>query len=272
VYHTNVAISAATAAASAYNNFIARVTGASAGLKSAYQGLLDGLTTDGLFNGDGTSSYFDVLYIFATQDTATALLNLVSSSFTGTAHGSPTFSANNGYTGADNSTTIYIDSGFNPTSGSPKYTQNSAHLSVWGRNDFTTVSGGIAMGTSDNVIVSHIYPRFSDGVSYLRCNENGGVAAAVPNSVGHYVASRTAATTFTGYKNASSLGTSAVASGALANENFFVLAYNDFGSPDQGYGGRVGAASLGAGLSATQVTNFYNRLVTFMAAADLGFP
>src|SRR6266576_6414868 len=139
-------------ASNAYLNFIARVTGASAGLKLAYQGFLDGLTTDGLFNSDGTSSYFDALYIFATQNSATALLNLVSSSFTGTVNGSPAFKANQGFTGVSLSTTVYIDTGFNPTTASsPKFTQNSAHLSGWSDSNVqSSASGGTFTGQADN--------------------------------------------------------------------------------------------------------------------------
>ena len=64
----------------AYTNFIARTSGLNDTHDDAYKALLNSLTDAGLFASDGTSTVFDVLYIFKTQDATTANLNLVSSS------------------------------------------------------------------------------------------------------------------------------------------------------------------------------------------------
>src|SRR5208282_4996530 len=66
--------------------FIARTSGLSTTEKNAYTAMICGMVTD------GTWSLLDVLYIFATNNTTTAALNLVSSSFNGTVTGSMSFS------------------------------------------------------------------------------------------------------------------------------------------------------------------------------------
>ncbi|HYT45355.1 MAG TPA: hypothetical protein VEP90_23710, partial [Methylomirabilota bacterium] len=262
----------------AYDNFIARVTAPSAGLAWAYRQLLDGLTSDGLFNSDGTSNYFDVLYIFATQNSTTALLNLVSSSFTGTAQGSPAFVANQGFTGADNSTTIYIDTGFNATTAtSPNFTQDSAHISVWTNTDLKAINGGDTIGVFNAAVDrgTQLNPWYSDDKSYYRINEGPAFSGGTVNTStlnSHFLVNRSSASAQQGYKNAVDQGVVAVTSGSLVNLNFYVLATNRGGTPGVASGAQISSASIGASLTPAQVTSFYNRLAAFKALADAGFP
>ena len=86
-------------------DFLARTTGLDATHTNAYTALINGLVTDGIWDK------LDVFHIYATQDSTTAKLNLVSSSFTATANGSPTFTADRGFTGVNGSSTVYIDTG-----------------------------------------------------------------------------------------------------------------------------------------------------------------
>src|ERR1039457_3408340 len=73
--------------------FLARTSGLSGTETTAYTNLINGLVSD------GTWSLLDALYIFATNSTTTANLNLISTSFGLTQHGTVTFSADHGYTG-----------------------------------------------------------------------------------------------------------------------------------------------------------------------------
>ena len=75
--------------------FLARTSGLDTTHVNAYTALIDGLVADGVW------SKFDVLRIYATQNSTTALLNLKSSSFTAVTHGSPSFTADRGFTGVD---------------------------------------------------------------------------------------------------------------------------------------------------------------------------
>src|SRR5258706_16256620 len=73
--------------------FLARTSGLDATHTNAYINLICGLVSDGIF------SKLDALYIFATQDSTTAMLNLISTSFTAsTFSGTLTFTTDRGYT------------------------------------------------------------------------------------------------------------------------------------------------------------------------------
>jgi hypothetical protein len=49
-------------------------------------------------DADGVTPKLDILRVYATKNSTTALLNLISNSFNGTAHGSLTFTADSGFT------------------------------------------------------------------------------------------------------------------------------------------------------------------------------
>src|SRR2546430_1348992 len=72
--------------------FLARTSGLDGTHTTAYTDFINGLDTDSLF------SKFDLIQIYATQDSTTALLNLVSTSFNATPLNSPTFTADRGFT------------------------------------------------------------------------------------------------------------------------------------------------------------------------------
>ena len=80
----------AGAAAGPAAAFLARTSGLNATHTNAYTALINGLVSDAIW------AKLDVLYLFATQDQTTALLNLVSASFTAVIHGAPPFAADNG--------------------------------------------------------------------------------------------------------------------------------------------------------------------------------
>lgn len=245
--------------------FLARTSGLDATHTNAYTDLINGLVTDGIW------SKLDALYIYATQDQTTALLNLVSSSYNAAKHGTPTFTADRGFTGTDSSSTIYLDSGFNPsTATSPKYTQNSGHMSAWNVNNAWAAYGAIGVidfGSGHNSIV---VPQDS-GSGYGRLSINSaGVAdnITISNASGHFIANRSGSNARQGYRNGSSSYTGSDGSIAPMNFNIFMLGYNSNGTP-AGSGYQQAMNSIGASLSSTDATNFYNRLRTYMTAVGV---
>jgi hypothetical protein len=249
--------------------FLARTSGLDATHTNAFRALINGSVLDGFF------SKFDVLGIPATQDSTTGLLNLVSSSFTATLNGAPTFTIDRGYTGQDAvSPTVSIDSTFNPTTApTPKFVQNSAHLSVWSVANFTTANGGFAAGqtTAGGDPQSDVVPRYLDGNSYFRINDSTGSGGIVnANSAGHYLSNRSGASAQQGYKNAVDQSVTAVTSAAPVNDSVYVLAeHSTTTGAENGYGGQIAAYSIGGSLTPTDVTNFYNRLRTYMTAVGV---
>lgn len=248
--------------------FLARTSGLNYAHTSAYTTLINALVADNIW------SKLDALYIYAAQDSTTALLNLVSSSFTGVANGSPTFTADRGFTGVVDSTTVYINTQFNPTTApSPKFVQNSAHVSAWCVTNNVGILMGVSTGTGNNNL-THVTGRSAggDNKTYLRCNcTNGTTGNATASSVGYFIANRSSSTQVTGYKDGAFFNQDAASgSSAPLNISFPVLALGDTTAGIfAGTGSQVAAASIGSSLDATQAANFYARLRTYMTAVGV---
>ncbi len=255
------------------STFIGRTSGLSTGTKVALDGLLCGMVTDGLLTNVASgycTTTFDLLYIFAVDDSTDALLNVCSSSFTATNHSAP-FSALNGFTGTDASTTIYIDPSWNPVTNGVNYALNSAHITAWSATtNLSSASGGIAVGNYDGVHISTLLMYYNNlgPNSYVgRINEvccTGVVNATAAIGMGAAVRTGALAANELIYLNGTNLGQTGSAGTSIPNAGFFILAQNDNGTNDFGFGNRVSEVSLGSALTPTQVTNFCHRMNTYL--------
>ena len=251
------------------DTFLARTSGLDTTHTNMYKGLICCLVTNSVW------TKFNVLYQFATQDSTTALLNLVSTSYTGTAHGSPTFTADRGFTGVEGSTTVYVDTGFNPVSDTSNFTQNSAHISEWNVTSLQSGHTGVGSINAGQTANTYILAQFSDGAAYFRINVgiNAGQSLPIGSSIGHFIANRDDSTSQEGYVNgAPFLGSphgGGQASAALVNQNFYAMAYN-FNGTAGGVGRQVAEVSAGSTLTPTDVANFYSCERTAMTA--IGVP
>jgi hypothetical protein len=253
---------AASGGGTTASNFLARTSGLDGTHSAAYTALLNGLDTDGL------TSKLDVLHVYATQDSTTALLNLMSSSYNGTSHGSPTFTADRGFTGTGSSTTIYIDTNFIPSSAvSPKFVLNSGHISIWDASDTGQSPQGM-MGAFNSSGTVELISKFTDNNSYFLVNGNSYTTVASSTAQGHYVANRSGASATQGYKNGSNVVSGTTTSTGLPGVTVTTLAMNSNGTIG-GSNVQMAMASIGSSLSSTDATNFYNRLRTFMTAVGV---
>jgi len=245
--------------------FLARTSGLDTTHINAYVALIDGLVADGIW------AKLDVLHVYATQDSTTARLNLVSTSYPATLSGSPTFTADRGYTGVESSFTIYIDTGFNPTTASsPKYVLNSAHLSVWNVTD--VASNNSAIGAQDGSANSaYIIVKYAGGSTYFRINTGnvGSGSYAAPNTTGHYIGNRTGSGGTVNYRNGTAVATESVASSTLPNGKVYTLGGASNGVNVIGVGNQQAMASIGSSLNGTEAGNFYTRLRTYMTAVGV---
>lgn len=249
------------------SNFIMRAVVADASYDVAHQtavnALICGLVTDSVW------SKFDALYILATQSTAVAVLSLVSATYNATEQGGITFTTDRGYNGVNGSVPAkYLTTGFNPsTAPSPKFVQNSAHLSAWSvtnvTSDSNAIMGAAALGSNEN----DVYPRFTDGNSYYVINGTFGSVSNTGTNA-HFLGNRSSSTGLQGYKNGASVLSTSVASQAPLNRALVICGY-DLGSVIATSGYQVGMASIGSSLSSTDATNFYNRLRTYMTAVGV---
>lgn len=251
--------------------FLARTSGLDATHTNAYTNLINGLVADAVW------SKLDLLHIYATQNSTTALLNLVSTSYNGTANGSPTFTVDRGFTGTDGSATVYINTGFNAaTASSPKFVQNSAHLSVWNVTNPGGGMNGAAMGTAtpSSGAGNLIQPQSTTGNCALKANCNGQIDAIAGSGTGHHVANRSGPNARDGYRNGVNIQsiTSGANSGSIAvqNGNIYAIGHNNLDTPvPVGSGFQLAMISIGSSLSPTDVTFFYNRLRTYMTAVGV---
>lgn len=156
---------------------------------------------------------------------------------------------------AGNGTTKYLNTGF--LANDPTLLQDSRHLTAYVRVAAGLLSGVIG-NTSTNFTSIHanvaVY-RFPVSQTTIP------LSSSLNTEIGYFAAVRTASNAIAWYKNGSSVTTGVNASAAPVAEN--ILVFNGAG----GIGGYTLAGyTIGLGLTPTDVTNLYNRLLTFNAA------
>lgn len=216
--------------------------------------LIAGLKTDSIW------TKLDRLWLFAAENAASALTDLVVPA-SATAVNTPTFTTDRGYAG--DGATSYINLAFNPNTGSPNFTQNSADIIVWS-NTAGAVSFDL-IGTSADGSGS-IYPRYADNHRYYNvCGAQQQSPGTNSDGSGLLVATRTGANASALYRNGSSEYTGVEASASLVNAINWRACGGTLGSST----GQCSAAGLGGGLSATDQSNLYSRIRTYMTAVGV---
>jgi hypothetical protein len=218
-------------------------------------------------------SKLDRLWLFASENGFQALTDIIADSLA-TKIGTPTFTANVGYTGQDLSSPFqYIDTGYNPTTGGNVLVQNSAHISGWGVNNIgTPVSGGAFLGYgSGSAAQSNIYAPFTDGHIYCRINDTtpSGSQGSTSSHAGHFMANRSDSTHSQLYYNGSLFSSPNDTSTAPQNLDLFALAFNSGGSALSGTPNQIAMISVGGSFGSTDVSNFYSALRTYMTAVGV---
>lgn len=261
---------------------LARLSGEN---NAALTSFICGLVVDGLIDSTasmastgtnpycGSGSVFDRLGVMAMANSADALLDLCGHTTTLVTHGSPTFTANQGFTGGtDNGTTVFIDTGFNPTSAAGLYTQNSAHIGAWTLTNITSASSnaafaGIFDGTSSELFGAY---RWTNGNTQAKINSGSGMTYSPASAQGDYIVTRTSASSTTVYKNGSSIATGSNASTGVPNLNLGLLGEIDSVTPtmDSGDSNQMSIWHAGGGMTSGQATSFHNRGCTLLTAVS----
>jgi hypothetical protein len=238
------------------NGFLDRTTGLDTTHRNAYGALIDGLIDDGVW------AKLEAFYIFATQDEATALLNIRSTLNNATAHNSPPWVANQGYTGGG---TRYINTHYNPRAEGLLYLQNDAHWMV--RSNTNSAENSCSLGSDAQNL--HWVLRYTNNNNFARFHNGGGPSwAGITDSRGNFVVERINSTTKVLYRNGSAVASplTQVAT-TIANRDIYILATNQAsGVPFLPSARQTAAASFGASLGATLVAAFNTRINDFMTA------
>ena len=252
---------ATTGSCSQSTSFISRSSITGSDLTN-YDNLICGGVTDGWF------TKCDAFYEFDAPNSTVANLNLVSSSYNITAHGSPSFTAYQGYTGTAASSTVYLDTGLNPTSVGGNFVQNSAALGIWVNNSIGT-SVNIAIGANSGSTYAAISPYYTNSNIYAQINNASGgnfTANNTASTLGHWAGVRTGASASQIYHSGSNYASPNATSNGLINQNIYILATNNAGSAASGYGAQIAMAYVCSGLSSTDETNLHNRVTTYRTA------
>lgn len=253
------------------NQYLSRVSIANPTTYSALIAMIDGLVADAVWDK------LDVLNVV--QDTqAASLTNLISSSYAGVLTGAttPTFTANRGFgseggIGVDLTKTGYIDTGYIANTGGAKAVDFHASLFTYLRKH--RYGNSVHVGVSDGA--SAAYSHAGSGsvgsvTSYTeQINTVGAATITFSTSIlsGFLAASRTS-TTASEVRCFGLSGTSSVSVSATipALSVYIGTKHITTGAPTSTFAGNIGAWGMGAGLSATELTNLAARINTYMTA------
>lgn len=239
--------------------FLSRTSGLSGTETAAYKALINGLVADATF------SLLDALYILATNTAASAALNLISTSFPLTLIGTPTFTADVGYTG--NGANSGLDTGLITAS---NYSQNSASLGIAIQTNDTSSVGMLEIGGtgSSNFFLG---PNFSL-TSIYAANEAGFNQPAATTSKGLTAVSRTASGSVSLYKDGSStaVNTAATSSNGVISASVVLCGRNNgSGGLNNASSRQISAAWVGGGLTGAQFASISSRINAYLTALSV---
>lgn len=167
--------------------------------------------------GTGVWSKLDRLWLFAAENSQSALRDIVAASQAAGVN-APTFTVDRGYAG--NGTSSYVNSQFVPSSAGGKMTLNSSHISVRSRtslaaNASTTRLIGCAAGATPRTLLR--VRSIGDVIDAIINSTNAASTASNASTLGHFVGNRSDSSNHQYYKDGSSLGAGTTASSALAD-------------------------------------------------------
>lgn len=208
----------------------------------------------------GVWDSLDILYVLAAATSQAALLNWKSpSTFTAIEVASPTFAADQGYTG--NGSSSYLRTQFTPSTNGVQYLQDSASIWCWSRTQATNTNrciGSLAGGGLGAFKLRTGGGNFQGGIND---GTNADIAVS-PTSIGMFGLSRVSSATRRAWLNGTQLGSdSSVASTARPSSEAYILASNS----DEFTSYQMSLAAWGGSLEGKE-NDFYRVMNTYMQA------
>ena len=192
------------------------------------------------------------IYPMVGASAAACAQNLKSSSFTGSFSSGWTF-ASTGVT--PNGTSAYMDTTFNPNTSISDI--NSAHLSIYSRT--TTGNNAVDIGVAspywDIEIIYNSFYMGDMGGNYL--------VTANSDAKGLWTNSRISSSNIVAYRNGSSFVSATSAPTTKPNYNVYIGARNDSNTTLFFSNRQYAFASIGDGLTSTNVSNLYTAVQSF---------
>jgi hypothetical protein len=232
----------------------------SGGRQTTVNNLIVGLKADGVW------AKLDRLWIYAAENTQSALIDLVA--LVEAISISVTFTANRGYAG--NGTSQYIRTLFNAATQGINYTRNAAHIAAW---DNTSRASAPVMitGVDDGFgVITNLLPFSSNGI-VASINGAGGQSDPTSTSQGFFIGQRNDGGETEYFYNGVSKGTTASAfSYPVVSQPFYVCASNtSTGDPVSFMTDQISMVSYGGKFTSTETLAYYNRLRTYMTAVGV---
>lgn len=249
-------------ACSEYTTWIARTSGTSGTEQTAYQNMICNYLVP---NGVWCGTVVDAIYILATNNTTTANLNLCSSSFTLTPVNSPTFTADQGYTG--NGSNMMLTTGLTCNgSGVLCDNQASASFMVYDLTNRTTNNNIIAVGDTNGLGIFDYCAPMAVNANYGTFGSSASAISVAETSAKMLLACTLNTTTVSLYKNGN---TTAIASGSVvlaanSDSSVGILAVNNGGSAFLPTTDQISAVVIGRGLSATEMGHIADGINCYM--------
>jgi hypothetical protein len=238
-------------------NFLARAGGTTH--DTDYTNLICGLVTDGVW------SSFDGLWIFATDTLAHALLSLVSATYNATASGTPTFTADQGYSSSAN--TDFVNLTFNPsTATTPNFVQNTASFGFWGYDNVASVEAAMGQSATGVTGESNLFPKFTSNQFYTCVNSPNCGFVSNSTTQGFFTGDRINSTTIQDFRNGAQVGANVTDNSQVPENSAFKILSGLGGNV---YIGKVSAAYIGGTLGTTKQGQLYSRLRTYMTAVGV---
>jgi hypothetical protein len=215
--------------------------------KDAVNSLALGLKSAGIW------TLMKAIYPMVGASAAACAQNLKSSSFTGTFTSGWTF-ASTGVT--PNGTSAYMNTAFIENLNN---TTNNQHISVYLRTNSIGLLADI--GASNSTTQSNIYSNYSNNFYPRIQGVNGGTGVNY-STLGVFIANRVTGTEVQGWRN-NVKNTISNSSTGLCNVSIYIGASNGNGSIENPSIRQNAFASIGDGLTDTQITNFYTIVQQF---------
>jgi hypothetical protein len=239
-------------AATALAAVVAGYASAPDGTRQGYMGtLISSLMSSGVW------AKLDALYVFAATEDQGSRVNWVNpGTYNCTKTGTPTFTVDNGWAASSGN---YLDSGFNPTVGSPKFVRNNGHLMA---ATLTDAVGGATTYLAGISGWAGIQPRSSAGLisslAHSSSVDNGGANTGI----GLYGWNRSASGPYDRYKNGSVFDSPSRTTVAAANANLLIGTHNGSNISTK----VVSFVCLGSALTSQQAIDLNSAYAAYMTS------
>jgi hypothetical protein len=226
--------------------------------------LIVGLKADGIW------TKLDRLWIFAAENTQSALIDLFALAEALPSGIPPTFTADRGYAG--NGSNSFVRTFFRPATHGVAWTLNSAHIAVWDNTD-RAEADTVATGVYDSTLgasgtYSDLQPFYASG---MRSRINGTTAPILANSTsqGFFIGQRNDSSTIEGFYNGVSVETDVSSATGVIDLPMYICARDDDATPAFFSTDQISMTSYGGKFTSTEALAYYNRLRTYMTAVGV---